>query len=269
MTMPTYFISHGGGPWPWMPEAQTMYAPLRAALQDIPRQLGRTPKAILMVSAHWEAQQANLLVASAAQPSMVYDYYGFPSHTYEIHYPAPGDPALAQQVCNLLETAGLPTHLDAKRGFDHGTFAPAYVMYPKADVPMMMRAWTDIVGIGTKPLAALSNAPLDIKGHGSIPSIKQWIPNLPAVTTQFGILIPKGVPQNVIDTVTKLWNEKMAKSPQLATWAEDRGALMTVLAGKAAEDAVTPTVVSSAWMMHAAGLTKASPETIGIPPLGR
>ena len=99
MTMPTYFISHGGGPWPWMPEAQTMYAPLRAALQDIPRQLGRTPKAILMVSAHWEAQQANLLVASAAQPSMVYDYYGFPSHTYEIHYPAPGDPAVTVSGC--------------------------------------------------------------------------------------------------------------------------------------------------------------------------
>lgn len=120
-----------------------------------------------------------------------------------------------------------------------------------------------------KPLAALSDAPLNIKGHGAIPSIKQWIPNLPAVTTQFGILIPKGVPQNVVDTVTKLWNNNMAKSPQLATWAEDRGALMTVLAGKAAEDAVMPTVVSSAWMMHAAGLTKASPETIGIPPLGR
>lgn len=137
MTMPTYFISHGGGPWPWMPEAQTMYAPLRAALQDIPRQLGRTPKAILMVSAHWEAQQANLLVAAAAQPSMVYDYYGFPSHTYEIHYPAPGDPALAQQVCNLLEAAGLPTHLDSERGFDHGAFVPAYVIYPQAKVPMV------------------------------------------------------------------------------------------------------------------------------------
>lgn len=120
-----------------------------------------------------------------------------------------------------------------------------------------------------KPLAALSNAPLEIKGYGTIPSIRQWIPNLPAVTTQFGILIPKGVPQNVVDTVTRLWNEKIAKSPQLATWAEERGALMTVLAGKAAEDAVNPTVVSSAWMMHAAGLTKASPETIGIPPLGR
>lgn len=120
-----------------------------------------------------------------------------------------------------------------------------------------------------KPLAALSTAPLEIKGYGTIPSINQWVPNMPAVTTQFGILIPKGVPQNVVDTVTKIWTEKIATSPALKTWADERGALVTVLAGKAAQDAVWPTVVSSAWMMHAAGLTRASPETIGIPPLGR
>jgi tripartite-type tricarboxylate transporter receptor subunit TctC len=120
-----------------------------------------------------------------------------------------------------------------------------------------------------KPLAALSTSPLDIKGYGTIPTINQWVPNMPAVTTQFGILIPKGVPQNVVDTVTKIWTEKMATSPALKTWAEERGALVTVLSGKAAQDAVWPTVVSSAWMMHAAGLTRASPETIGIPPMGR
>ncbi len=120
-----------------------------------------------------------------------------------------------------------------------------------------------------KPLAALSSTPLEIKGYGVIPSINRWVPNMPAVTTQFGILIPKGVPQNVVDTVTKIWAEKIAVSPALKTWSDERGALMTVLSGKAAQDAVWPTVVSSAWMMHAAGLTRASPETIGIPPLGR
>jgi tripartite-type tricarboxylate transporter receptor subunit TctC len=120
-----------------------------------------------------------------------------------------------------------------------------------------------------RPLAALSTSPLDIKGYGTIPTINQWVPNMPAVTTQFGILIPKGVPQPVVDTVTKIWNEKIATSPALKTWAEERGALVTVLSGKAAQDAVWPTVVSSAWMMHAAGLTRASPETIGIPPMGR
>jgi tripartite-type tricarboxylate transporter receptor subunit TctC len=118
-----------------------------------------------------------------------------------------------------------------------------------------------------KPLAALNAAPLDIKGHGVIPSITKWIPNLPAVTTQFGILLPKGVPQDVVDTVDRIWNNQIAKSPALKTWAEERGALTTVLSGKAANDAVWPTVVASAWMMHGAGLTKASPETIGIAPI--
>lgn len=118
-----------------------------------------------------------------------------------------------------------------------------------------------------KPLAALSSTPLDIKGYGVIPSINKWIPNLPAVTTQFGILIPKGVPQDVVDTVTRLWDNQIAKSAALKTWADERGALVTVLSGKAAQDAVWPTVVSSAWMMHSAGLTRASPATIGIPPL--
>ncbi|MES2787558.1 MAG: tripartite tricarboxylate transporter substrate binding protein [Pseudomonadota bacterium] len=120
-----------------------------------------------------------------------------------------------------------------------------------------------------RPLAALSATPLEIKGYGTIPSIGRWVPDMPAVTTQFGILIPKGVPQNVIDTVTKAWTEKIATSTALKTWADERGALTTVLAGKAAQDAVWPTVVSSAWMMHAAGLTRASPETIGIPPMRR
>jgi tripartite-type tricarboxylate transporter receptor subunit TctC len=118
-----------------------------------------------------------------------------------------------------------------------------------------------------KPLAALSDEPLELSGYGTIPSIKEWIPKLPAVTTQFGILIPKGVPQNVIDTVDRVWNSEIAHSATLKQWADDRGALMTVMSGSAAQAAVWPTVVSSAWMMNTAGLTRASPDTIGIPPL--
>ncbi len=118
-----------------------------------------------------------------------------------------------------------------------------------------------------RPLAALSDEPLALSDYGTIPSIKKWIPNLPAVTTQFGILIPKGVPQNVIDTVDRIWNNEIAHSITLKKWADERGALTTVLSGKAAQDAVWPTVVSSAWMMNAAGLTRASPDTVGISPL--
>src|SRR4051812_20475138 len=134
--LPTYFVSHGGGPWPWMKkEMGPVYAQLEAALADMPRQIGRTPRAILMVSAHWEAPA--FTVQGGAQPPMIYDYGGFPAHTYQVHYDAPGSPALAQRVVQLLEGAGLPAAIDAERGFDHGAFSPMAAIYPEADVPMV------------------------------------------------------------------------------------------------------------------------------------
>ncbi|KQP37395.1 class III extradiol ring-cleavage dioxygenase [Pseudorhodoferax sp. Leaf274] len=134
--LPTYFISHGGGPWPWMKaEMGNTYARLEAALADMPRQLGRKPAAVLMVSAHWEAPA--FTVQAAAQPGMLYDYGGFPPHTYEVHYRSPGAPALAQRVQALVQAAGLPAALDAERGYDHGMFSPMQAIYPQADVPVL------------------------------------------------------------------------------------------------------------------------------------
>ncbi|MBI2719066.1 MAG: dioxygenase [Rhizobiales bacterium] len=132
--LPTYFISHGGGPWPWLPDLRKMLVNLEASLADIPRQLPEKPKAILMVSGHWE--QPDFAVQSAAHPGMVYDYRGFPPFTYEIKYQAPGAPDLAKRTADLLKSAGLPTHLDDKQGYDHGTFAPMAIMYPEADMPL-------------------------------------------------------------------------------------------------------------------------------------
>lgn len=136
MKFPVYFVSHGGGPWPYMPEAEASNAVLAASLADIPRQLGVKPQAILMVSAHW-VTQGPFQVMTAPQPSMLYDYYGFPAQTYEVTYPASGSPTLAARVQQLLAGAGLPVTPDPERGFDHGAFVPAHVMYPDADVPMV------------------------------------------------------------------------------------------------------------------------------------
>ena len=133
---PTYFVSHGGGPWPWMKrEMGDAYAKLEASLADMPRQIGRTPRAILMVSAHWEMPA--FTVQGSAKPPMIYDYGGFPAHTYQVHYDAPGSPELAHQVQQMIEAAGLPAGLDNDRGFDHGTFSPMAAIYPKADVPVV------------------------------------------------------------------------------------------------------------------------------------
>lgn len=133
--LPTYFLSHGGGPWPYIDEMRPMMRVLASSLEDIPRQLGTTPKAVLVVSGHWE--EAEFGIMAHPQPPMVYDYSGFPPHTYQVKYPAPGSPALAQRVWDCLQGAGLPARLDGERGFDHGTFAPLVVMYPQAQVSVL------------------------------------------------------------------------------------------------------------------------------------
>jgi aromatic ring-opening dioxygenase catalytic subunit (LigB family) len=134
--LPTYFLSHGGGPWPWLKaERGAMYDQLEASLRDVRREVGEAPRAVLMISAHWEADR--FLVSSSAQPPMFYDYGGFPEHTYRIRYDAPGDPALAQTVRAMLERGGVSSGLDPKRGFDHGTFSLMYPLYPDAEMPLV------------------------------------------------------------------------------------------------------------------------------------
>jgi len=88
-----------------------------------------------MISGHWETR--DFAIMSNPKPGMVYDYHGFPAHTYRISYPAPGSPALADRVQSLLAEAGIPSYQDASRGFDHGTFAPLAIAYPNADVPVV------------------------------------------------------------------------------------------------------------------------------------
>lgn len=134
--LPTYFISHGGGPWPYLTGGmRDAHAKLEAALRDMPRQLATRPRAVLMVSAHWEAPA--FTVTGHRQPAMIYDYSGFPANTYAVTYPSPGAPALASQVHALVEAAGLPGAIDPARGYDHGMFAPMSVIFPEADLPVV------------------------------------------------------------------------------------------------------------------------------------
>lgn len=135
-TLPTYFLSHGGGPWPFMmDQVGHLYAQLDASLRDIPRQLGVTPQAVLVITAHWEGRE--FMLSSSPKPPMIYDYGGFPPHTYQVQYPAPGSPALAARVQALLQAGGHAALLDEARGFDHGTFSALYPVYPQADVPIV------------------------------------------------------------------------------------------------------------------------------------
>lgn len=136
VAMPSYFVPHGAGPcffMDWQPA--DAWDTMAAYLRNIAAQLPERPKAIVVVSAHWQAEQ--FLVTSAPEPELIFDYYGFPPHTYELEYPAPGEPALAKRIVSFLNQAGLPAAEDAQRGWDHGVFIPLLMMFPEADIPVV------------------------------------------------------------------------------------------------------------------------------------
>lgn len=135
-TFPVLFISHGGGPWPYVGGLRTQYVNTEKQLRRLAGRLPARPKAVVVISGHWET--AGFHVSNAERPPMEYDYSGFPAHTYEIRYPAPGDPALAGHARDLLSKAGLDSALDSRQGFDHGVFVPLGLMFPEADVPIVM-----------------------------------------------------------------------------------------------------------------------------------
>lgn len=134
--LPTYFISHGGGPWPYMTgEFRANLAQLEQSLVDMRAELGDAPRAVLMISGHWEEQ--GFAISSGEKPGMVYDYYGFPEYLYHITYGAPGSPVLARRVQDLLRGGGFEARLDPTRGFDHGTFSIMKPLYPEEHMPVV------------------------------------------------------------------------------------------------------------------------------------
>jgi aromatic ring-opening dioxygenase catalytic subunit (LigB family) len=136
--LPTVYLPHGGGPCFFMdppPQAPHAWDGMAAYLRGLAASIGAKPSAILVVSAHWEA--ARPTVNSGANPGMLFDYHGFPPHTYRLSYPAPGSPALASRVRRLLADAGIESDEDATRGYDHGVFVPFLLAWPDADIPVV------------------------------------------------------------------------------------------------------------------------------------
>ena len=109
-------------------------------LRGIDAALGRRPGALLVISGHWEALRPT--VNTAAHPPLLFDYTGFPEHTYHLTYPVAGSPPLAARVRALLSAAGIDSAEDGGRGLDHGVFVPLKVMYPAADVPLVQLSLT-------------------------------------------------------------------------------------------------------------------------------
>lgn len=130
--MPVIFVPHGGGPLPLLNDVN--HQQLRDFLSSVRGQIPM-PKAILLITAHWEEAQVTL--SSHPHPGMLFDYYGFPPEAYKLSYPAPGSPELAEKIASLLKVSGIAVKLDNQRAFDHGTFVPLRLMYPEANIPVV------------------------------------------------------------------------------------------------------------------------------------
>jgi aromatic ring-opening dioxygenase catalytic subunit (LigB family) len=163
--MPVLYIPHGGGPWPFVDLPifdRSEVVALAEFLRSLPQTLASQPKALLVISAHWEESVPTVLTAE--RPPMLYDYFGFPPEAYEITWPAPGDPILAERVRELLGNTGFETAADAGRGFDHGTFIPLKVMYPQADVPTIQLSMLATLAPRTHIAMGSALAPLRDEG---------------------------------------------------------------------------------------------------------
>lgn len=139
MTLPTMFIPHGGGPCFFMDPAggppDPMWRPMQAYLAGLIATLAERPRAILMISGHWETRDVTVHVGDG-QP-LTYDYGGFPPHTYRLQWPSHGDAGVARRAAGLLEAAGFATAEESVRGWDHGVFIPMMVAVPDADIPLV------------------------------------------------------------------------------------------------------------------------------------
>ncbi len=127
--LPAIFVSHGA---PTLPLTDV---PARRFLEGLGAGLPGRPRAILMVSAHWETVRPR--VNAVAINATIHDFGGFPEALYRLQYPAPGSPALARRVAALLGDAGMPVDIDTERGLDHGAWVPLMMMYPAADIPVV------------------------------------------------------------------------------------------------------------------------------------
>lgn len=242
--LPTFFISHGGGPWPWMAgQTRGAYDALAASLQHMPAEVGGQPRAMLMISAHWE--EPAFTVMTNPKPPMLYDYYGFPEYTYEVLYPAPGDPALAERARVLIEAAGLPAASDGERGFDHGAFSPMAVAWPRADLPLVQLSLrlgldpAEHLALG-RALAPLRDEGILIVGSGlSYHNLRNFGPGARQPSARFDIWLNDAMMETGAPRSDALLNWEQAPAARLAHPREEHLLPLMVAVGAAETDAAT------------------------------
>ena len=249
--MPTLFIPHGGGPCFFMEsDPIDMWDSMEAYLRGFMADLEEKPKAILIISGHWEEQQAT--IQSNPAPDMIFDYHGFPPSTYELKFPAKGSPELASRVSDLLNEKDIANAKNTERGFDHGVFIPLLVAMPDADIPVVqlsLRADMDAgkhIEIG-EALQPLRDEGILILGSGmSYHNLKIMISTMrnqqnPNATFPEALSFDKWLTQAVVDPNPEQRNEKLrdwASAPfaREAHPREEHLLPLHVVAGAAGDD---------------------------------
>lgn len=164
---PTVFINHGGGPLPVLGQQPE----IASSLQRLAKRLSH-PRAILIISAHFESPGKSVSVMTGKRPPMLYDYNGFPAQAYTLEYPARIDMELTDRVVHMLEAEKIEVRKNATRGFDHGVFVPMMIMYPQADIPLVVvsipaSGSTSVLSVMGQAIAPLSKENVLILGSGA------------------------------------------------------------------------------------------------------
>jgi aromatic ring-opening dioxygenase catalytic subunit (LigB family) len=210
------YLSHGGGPLPLLGDKghQNMIDFIKKVTPTLIK-----PSAILVISAHWEATKPT--ITSGAFPSLIYDYYGFAIEAYDIKYPVPGAPELANRIFNLLDSAGIGAQLDDQRGFDHGLFVPLKLMYPNANIPCIQLSLVNSlqpeahIRMG-KALADLRKENVLIIGSGfSFHNLNAFF----APSTQQSRAMNQSFEQWLIDTCSNSQLTELEREHRLINWA--------------------------------------------------
>jgi aromatic ring-opening dioxygenase catalytic subunit (LigB family) len=241
--MPVVFLPHGGGPWPFVDlriGSKAEQAELATYLRSVALVPKTPPKALLVISAHWE--EALPTVMTSAHPPMLYDYYGFPPESYEITWPAPGEPVLAQRVRELLQQAGFDSAENSQRGFDHGTFVPLKLAYPDANVPtvqLSLKAGLDPqehLALG-RALSPLRDEGVFIVGSGmTFHNLRAFGPQSSAVAEQFDAWLRETASLEAAERDRRLIDWANAPSARKAHPREEHLLPLMVVAGAAGAD---------------------------------
>jgi len=198
--------------WTWGP-ADTWNATQRF-LEGLAATLPEPPKAILVISGHWE--EPAFTASTAPRPELIFDYSGFPEHTYHLTWPAPGSPDLAGRMADLLSQAGLPSAMSPTRGFDHGVFVPLKVAFPDAQIPAVSLSLATSLDPALHLAAGRALAPLRdegvlIVGSGmSFHNLRAYLrPETPERARAFDAWLTRAVesPEPARDALLTRWRE--------------------------------------------------------------